>query len=76
MDMVRKTGTRLKTISKDLNPLMEGCYSTRIQLKQMNRELENEVGTLEKLCVLNGSSPQMNKISSGNMENHPHQSIP
>jgi alpha-mannosidase len=55
MDNIKKKGTTLKTIDQEFNPMMEGCYSSRIGLKQENRFLESEIGTLEKLCVLVGS---------------------
>lgn len=45
---------RLKTASDDLNPLNEGCWSSRIRLKQYNRRLEETAATLELLEVLAG----------------------
>ena len=42
----------------DLNPLMEGCLSSRIRLKQYNRRLEEMTASLEALESLNCSSHQ------------------
>ena len=44
----------LKTLTAEFNPLLQGTYSTRIRLKQLNRELENAAYALEALGVALG----------------------
>jgi len=39
----------LEVIRADLNPVFQGCYSSRIEVKQWNRELERLLTTVEKL---------------------------
>ena len=39
-------------IGGDLNPIFQGAYSSRIELKQRTRELERQLTTAEKLDVL------------------------
>ncbi len=43
---------KLQIEKEDLNPLCEGCYSSRIRLKQYNRRLEETAATLEALECL------------------------
>jgi alpha-mannosidase len=62
MDQVKKNGADLKTIDQEFNPLMEGCFSSRIGLKQKNRLMESQIGTLEKLCALAGSTSEEAKM--------------
>ncbi len=47
-------GKNIPSISADLNPLFQGTYCTRIDLKQQNRFLENYIEIAEKLsaCIL------------------------
>lgn len=52
---LRQHAVRLKTLSDDLNPLYEGCWSSRIRLKQFNRRLEETAATLELLETLDGA---------------------
>jgi len=42
----------LQVIKEDLNPIFQGCYSSRIEVKQWNRELERLLTTVEKLDAL------------------------
>ena len=42
----------LQVENDDFNPLCEGCYSSRIRLKQYNRRLEETAATLETLECL------------------------
>ena len=49
----------LQIENDDLNPLCEGCYSSRIRLKQYNRRLEETAATLEALECL-GRAPHRN----------------
>jgi len=44
----------LKTVSGDLNPLMQGAYSTRIILKQLNRLAENLIYAYEAAIAVTG----------------------
>ena len=45
---------RLPVIRSELNPLLQGTYSSRIRLKQLNRELENLAYAQEALSVALG----------------------
>jgi alpha-mannosidase len=45
-------GPELAVIGNDLNPIFQGCYSSRIEVKQTNRELERLLTTVEKLDAL------------------------
>ena len=45
-------GHRLAVVSGDLNPIFQGCYSSRIEVKQANRELERLLTTIEKCDAL------------------------
>ena len=45
-------GKPLKTIQADLNPIFQGCYSSRIEVKQANRECETLFTTVEKAEAL------------------------
>jgi len=45
-------GHPLSTVNRDLNPIFQGCYSSRIEVKQSNRELERLLTTVEKCDAL------------------------
>ena len=49
---VEKRGTRRPLVTGELNPIFQGIYSSRIELKQRTRELERLLITAEKLGVL------------------------
>ncbi len=53
---LHRAKVRLKTGSDDLNPLMEGCWSSRIRIKQYNRRLEETAASLELLETITGDS--------------------
>lgn len=42
----------LQVLAGELNPIFQGAYSSRIELKQLNREMERLLTTAEKLGVL------------------------
>lgn len=42
----------LDVFKGDFNPVFQGCYSSRIKLKQKNRSLESRILTLEKIFLL------------------------
>ncbi len=42
----------LEVVRADLNPVFQGCYSSRIEVKQWNHELERLLTTVEKLDSL------------------------
>lgn len=46
---LKKRKVRMKSASDELNPLLEGCYSSRIRIKQYNRRLEELASALELL---------------------------
>jgi alpha-mannosidase len=46
----------LSVVRGELNPLFQGVYSSRIEVKQANRELERLLGEAEKISVLAGAS--------------------
>jgi alpha-mannosidase len=46
-----RSGDR-RVVRGELNPIFQGTYSSRIELKQWNRELENLLTTAEKLGVM------------------------
>ncbi|MCC6579762.1 MAG: hypothetical protein IT440_04920, partial [Phycisphaeraceae bacterium] len=54
LDALLARKTKLKTLSEDMNPLCEGCFSMRIRIKQKNRKLEETAATLEMLECLTG----------------------
>lgn len=56
---IRRRRVALKTLSDDLNPLLEGCWSSRIRIKQYNRRLEETAASLELLEVLAGGGHRM-----------------
>jgi len=47
-----KAGDRLSVVKGDFNPIFQGCYSSRIEVKQWNRELERLLTTVEKMDAL------------------------
>ena len=53
---LNKSGVALPVENDDLNPLFEGCFSSRIRIKQYNRRLEETAASLETLESLIGSS--------------------
>lgn len=59
-DLHRKNAV-LPTEAVDLNPLFEGCYSTRIRLKQANRRLEELAASLEALEAMADSSHRVSE---------------
>ncbi len=52
---LQNRAAKLQIEKEDLNPLCEGCYSSRIRLKQYNRRLEESAATLEALESMAGS---------------------
>ena len=59
-EALRGAAPELETVSGDLNPIFQGCYSSRIEIKQQNRQLENLLFTAEQLAAfssLHGYSP-------------------
>ncbi len=51
-DAVAKKAPNLQVVKKDMNPTMQGCYSSRIRLKMRNREVESRLITAEKLSTI------------------------
>jgi len=47
-----KENPKLEIFKGELNPVFQGCYSNRIEIKQKNRFLENKILTLEKISIL------------------------
>ena len=47
-----KEKPKLKVLKGEFNPDKQGCYSSRIKVKQKNRFLENKILTAEKISVL------------------------
>ncbi|MHB9034688.1 MAG: alpha-mannosidase [Anaerolineae bacterium] len=45
-------GKKLATVTADLNPVFQGCYSSRIEVKQANRACETLFTTVEKFEAL------------------------
>ena len=45
-------GRQLQVVSGDFNPIFQGCYSSRIEVKQANRDLERLLTTVEKCDCL------------------------
>lgn len=43
---------KLSVVRGDFNPIFQGCYSSRIEVKQANRELERLLTTVEKCDAL------------------------
>ena len=54
-ERVRKESETLETVRGEFNPVFEGCYSSRILLKQKNRECENLLLSAEKLATIASS---------------------
>ena len=50
----RRETDRTPVISGELNPVFQGIYSTRIEVKQAMREMERLLTTAEKLNVIAG----------------------
>ena len=52
-DMYFETVDRsaLRVVNRGLNPLMEGCYTSIIRIKQLHRRLENDLVMTEKMAV-------------------------
>ncbi|MCE5258718.1 MAG: glycosyl hydrolase-related protein [Chloroflexi bacterium] len=46
------SGESLSTISADLNPVFQGCYSSRIEVKQANRACEALLTSVERFAAL------------------------
>lgn len=42
---------RLRVVNRGLNPLMEGCYTSIIRIKQLHRRLENDLVMTEKMAA-------------------------
>lgn len=55
-DELKKSGVRLPVEENDLNPLFEGCFSSRIRIKQYNRRLEEMAASIEALESMIGVS--------------------
>lgn len=47
---LKKSGRKLKSFNKGLNPVCEGCYTSQIRVKQKHRLLENELYSTEKMA--------------------------
>lgn len=45
---VLKNKEALPVFEKDLNPCMQGCYTSQIRVKELHRRLENELDSLQK----------------------------
>lgn len=52
---LKNRGVRLRTESTDLNPLFEGCYSSRIRIKQAGRSLEETATAVEAFETVIGA---------------------
>lgn len=52
--LVAKRAVERQVISGELNPVFQGGYSSRIEVKQWNRELERLLTSAEKAAVLSG----------------------
>jgi len=50
--MVEGRGSERQVVTGEFNPIFQGTYSSRIELKQEVRELESQLTTAEKLGVL------------------------
>ncbi len=53
-EISRKYSVGLPVLRSDFNPLIQGCYSSRIRLKQYNRRLENMAFAIELLDAIAG----------------------
>jgi len=53
---LQERGVKLLPERADLNTLFEGCYSSRIRVKQLNRALEETAGAVEALETATGAS--------------------
>ena len=55
---------RLQVLRKEMNPVLQGCYGSRIELKKMNREAETKLINAEKISaikfLMGGSYPEKN----------------
>jgi alpha-mannosidase len=51
-EIVEKENTSPRIITKDLNPVFSGCYTTRIDLKIANRLCENTLISAEKFSTI------------------------
>ena len=54
-EISEKYSKRLPVLRSDFNPLLQGCYSSRIRLKQYNRRLENLAYAVELLDAIKGN---------------------
>ncbi|MEM2913906.1 MAG: hypothetical protein QXH91_00685, partial [Candidatus Bathyarchaeia archaeon] len=51
-ETIRKAENELEVVREDLNPVFQGCYSSRIKLKQYNRFLENMLYSCEAFSAI------------------------
>jgi alpha-mannosidase len=54
-EIASKYKKRLPVLKTDFNPIMQGCYSSRIRIKQYNRRLENLAYAVELLDAIGDS---------------------
>jgi alpha-mannosidase len=59
-----KDHPNLPVVTGDLNPVFQGCYSARIEIKQWNRQLENLLVTWEKFDAIRRVSGPTKPISN------------
>ena len=60
---IKENKVSLKINNNELNPLMQGCYSSRIRIKQFNRRLEEHLAALELLeCIIASGHQTSEKI--------------
>jgi alpha-mannosidase len=51
-DSIKNVENKLEVVNEDLNPVFQGCYSSRIKLKQYNRLLENKLYSCEAFSTI------------------------
>ena len=61
-DSVSAEKPKLQVLKKEMNPVLQGCYGSRIELKRRNREVETKLINAEKLSaikfIIGGSYPR------------------
>ncbi len=58
VDSLKTDRNKLKVLEADFNPLLQGVYSSRIRLKQLNREAEALIYALEALVFVQAEPAQ------------------